>query len=81
MTIQFKCGQCGQTLKVGDNAAGKRAKCPKCQSVVSIPEVSDESSDLGPVPSGLKLALGCSLPWQDSGGGNMGSRSASGRSR
>lgn len=50
MTIQFKCGQCGQTLKVGDNAAGKRAKCPKCQSVVSIPEVSDESSDLGPVP-------------------------------
>jgi uncharacterized membrane protein/DNA-directed RNA polymerase subunit RPC12/RpoP len=50
MTIQFKCGQCGQTLKVGDNAAGKRAKCPKCQSVVSIPEVSAESPDLGPVP-------------------------------
>lgn len=50
MTIQFKCGQCGQTLKVGDNAAGKRAKCPKCQSVVSIPEISDETADLGPVP-------------------------------
>lgn len=37
MTIQFKCDRCGKTLQVGDNAAGKRAKCPKCDNVVLIP--------------------------------------------
>jgi len=51
MTIQFKCGQCGQTLRVVDNAAGKRAKCPKCQSVVAIPDISAAQSDLPTDPT------------------------------
>jgi len=31
------CQECGKTLKVPDSAAGKRAKCPSCQSLISIP--------------------------------------------
>jgi len=34
--ITFKC-QCGKVLKVRDNAAGKRVRCPNCQTVVQVP--------------------------------------------
>ncbi len=37
MPITVVCGQCQQTLRVGDEHAGKRGKCPKCQSIVPIP--------------------------------------------
>ncbi len=36
--IEFHCKNCGQTLSVSDTHAGKRAKCPKCNNRVSIPE-------------------------------------------
>ena len=36
MTIQFTCG-CGRTLQVGEEHAGRRAKCPACGQVVRIP--------------------------------------------
>jgi hypothetical protein len=36
MTIQFTCG-CGRTLQVGEEHAGRRAKCPACGKVVRIP--------------------------------------------
>jgi phage FluMu protein Com len=44
MPIEFACSHCGQILRVGDDTAGKRAKCPKCQSVVPIPAASASSS-------------------------------------
>jgi hypothetical protein len=34
--IAFDC-TCGKTLRVPDNSAGKRAKCPACGAVVSVP--------------------------------------------
>jgi phage FluMu protein Com len=37
MAIEFGCGKCGYRLKVPDNSAGKRVKCPKCESVQTIP--------------------------------------------
>ena len=37
MPIQFRCGQCERQLKVGDEHAGKKAKCPSCQTINSIP--------------------------------------------
>jgi len=37
MAIQFQCPQCDKTLKVADENAGKKAKCPSCQTVVQIP--------------------------------------------
>lgn len=36
MPITFSC-TCGKTLRVPDASAGKRAKCPACAAVVSIP--------------------------------------------
>ncbi|MBC7856915.1 MAG: hypothetical protein IAF94_26085 [Pirellulaceae bacterium] len=37
MPISVTCPQCGTTLKVKDELAGKRGKCPRCQGAVQIP--------------------------------------------
>lgn len=37
MTIEFGCPSCSQRLRVPDDRAGTRARCPKCQGVVEIP--------------------------------------------
>lgn len=41
MSIKVSCDSCGKQLKVRDEAAGKRVKCPDCGSVVQIPEPDD----------------------------------------
>lgn len=40
MPIEFRCPTCDQQLRVPDAAAGKNAKCPKCQAIVSVPGAS-----------------------------------------
>jgi phage FluMu protein Com len=37
MTIEFRCAQCNQLLRVPDTSAGKNARCPKCQTLMQIP--------------------------------------------
>jgi hypothetical protein len=37
MSIEFPCSQCGKLLRVGDDAAGKQARCPSCGAVQGIP--------------------------------------------
>ncbi len=37
MPIRFRC-PCEQKLKAGDDAAGKRAKCPKCGKWLRVPQ-------------------------------------------
>jgi hypothetical protein len=37
MSIEFSCSQCGKLLRVGDDAAGKQARCPSCGTVQGIP--------------------------------------------
>ena len=36
MPIQFKC-ECGKTLQTPDYLAGKRVRCPSCQSILHVP--------------------------------------------
>ena len=36
MSIVIRCEHCGATLKLRDDARGKKVKCPKCQSVIRI---------------------------------------------
>jgi hypothetical protein len=36
MPITFSCN-CGKTLRVPDEHAGRRAKCPACNAVVGVP--------------------------------------------
>lgn len=44
MTIEFRCGQCNQLLRVPDTAAGKNARCPNCQAVTMAPAGSVAAS-------------------------------------
>lgn len=37
MAIQFNCSSCNAVLRVGDESAGKSARCPTCQSIQPIP--------------------------------------------
>lgn len=46
MPIEFLCRQCGTKLRVGDDAAGKQAKCPKCATVLDIPGTAAVGSEL-----------------------------------
>jgi phage FluMu protein Com len=36
MTIEFRCVNCNKLLRVNDEAAGKKAKCPECATVVEM---------------------------------------------
>lgn len=37
MAIEFNCPYCTATVRVGDNAAGRMGKCPKCQTRILVP--------------------------------------------
>src|SRR5262245_6678944 len=50
MAITFSC-QCGRTLKARDELAGKRATCPQCGNVLTIPEPEPEVAPSGAAPA------------------------------
>jgi phage FluMu protein Com len=41
MPIEFRCSQCNQLLRVPDDSAGKSARCPKCQALMTVPAAAD----------------------------------------
>lgn len=47
MAIRFQCARCQQPIEVDDTLAGKMARCPYCQTVVTVPEQS-ALSDIAP---------------------------------
>jgi serine/threonine protein kinase len=49
--IVFACANCGKHLKVGDERAGKRGKCPSCGQKTRIPQ-----------PAAAGAAAGAALP-------------------
>ncbi len=42
MVIQFNCTYCDKFLKVKDEAAGRKVKCPGCKMSIEVPLESDE---------------------------------------
>jgi DNA-directed RNA polymerase subunit RPC12/RpoP len=46
--ISVKCAGCGHAMKFAADKAGRKAKCPKCEKVLTIPEPSAN----GPAPAG-----------------------------
>ncbi len=42
MAIVFHCSGCNHVLRVPEDVAGKRIKCPQCHEVLRIPDASDE---------------------------------------
>ncbi len=49
MPIDFNCTGCNNRLRVGDDTAGKQAKCPQCGAVLTIPAA--EAISYTPSPS------------------------------
>jgi len=38
--IKFNCDNCDQRIQVDDTYAGKKGKCPKCKSTITVPEAA-----------------------------------------
>ena len=41
MSIKISCLQCGETHKVNDRLAGRRVRCPGCDTAVHVPELPE----------------------------------------
>ena len=52
--IAFRC-ECGKRLKVPASAAGRRAKCPQCQAVFTIPSPQDDAHGVEAIDDGISL--------------------------
>ena len=66
MSIEFPCSQCGKLLRVGDDAAGKQARCPSCSAVQSIPvSTAHPESPFGSIPAPPAMPVGAEVnPYQ-----------------
>src|SRR5439155_27210232 len=67
MPISIKCPECGRKLNAPDSAAGRRARCPQCKAVVTLPaagtQVGDEVLDAEPVSAPPQAAgIGAAPP-------------------
>src|SRR5439155_1231981 len=51
MSIKFPCPHCKKALKVKDELAGRKAKCPSCQQILTIPKPVATATDPGKPPS------------------------------
>jgi predicted RNA-binding Zn-ribbon protein involved in translation (DUF1610 family) len=49
--ISVTCPSCGVTLKTSDAAAGKKAKCPKCQGPIVVPMPRAELDPIEDAPA------------------------------
>jgi hypothetical protein len=71
MPISVFCPKCGKKLKAPDTAAGKKAKCPQCQTVLTLPAagtVQDEVLDAEAItPPGADLGGGQTYDMADGG--------------
>lgn len=56
MPIRVQC-QCGQSLNVPDQMAGKSGKCPKCSAVIKIPAASPAATQTATNPGTAKAKV------------------------
>jgi len=50
MTIEFRCSQCNQLLRVPETSAGKNARCPKCSALMQVPSGGALAGAMPPLP-------------------------------
>lgn len=60
MDIICTCSACQAKFKVGEHAAGKKARCPKCAAVTAVP--SGEAASSAPVPPAAAPARAVTVP-------------------
>ena len=74
--IRFCCGACGAKMRVGQEYAGRQAKCPKCGQRLTVTAQEPRrpvaqvvlAEDVGASEAfGLKLARAFSYPFKGSG--------------
>lgn len=67
--IRFHCDQCQQSLKVKPDKAGQRAKCPKCQHKLVIPQLKDSepATEAGEADEDLAVSVFAQLAAEDQG--------------
>ena len=46
--IEFNCSQCGKTVRVADESAGRQGRCPSCQAVLTIPSAAPSPPPVWP---------------------------------
>jgi phage FluMu protein Com len=49
--IKIRCPKCQKALKAPESQAGKRAKCPGCGTIISIPEIVHEAEEVPEEPA------------------------------
>ena len=59
--LRFKCPQCHVALKVADDKAGQRGRCPKCKAQLVIPELPAPETTWAP-PAAPSRASAPELP-------------------
>lgn len=65
MSIEFNCRYCSKTLRVSDQSAGKKCKCPSCSATLDIPSPNSSlapqipSSSIAGEPTADVLQIGC----------------------
>lgn len=64
--IEFKCSECGENLRVRDEAAGKRGKCRQCGTILRVPHAAAPTPTPSPPPTGSAHATGMDVPQQPS---------------
>ena len=46
MPIEFHCEHCNKLLRVGDDKAGKSARCPQCSATIVVPSLKADVADV-----------------------------------
>lgn len=60
--IKFNCKNCGQKISVSEIHTGKKGKCPKCKTIVIVPEINIDISLKPQNPHPDKLQYTQQLP-------------------
>ena len=65
MPVEFRCTQCNRLLRTQDETAGKKAKCPECGTILTIPRPGSapEAGTPPPVGSGPSAGAGPQSPF------------------
>ncbi len=50
MPIEFRCTSCNKLLRVREEAAGRQAKCPECETILQVPNATPDSAPAEPPP-------------------------------
>ena len=45
MSLSITCSNCDKTLKVKEELAGKKIRCPECSTAISVPAKSAAAAD------------------------------------